>query len=258
MWDEPSIAKPSSLPRSLYEELIAKFLVRQAHVHFAATKTLVLELAKRFRIRAEYAPHATYLAEMPKTISPYTSPTAVYLGNLYSLWDHDIIFEAARHLARRGKRPAIAIIGSGPEELKWKRFVAEHQLYNIQMLGRKTGVDLWSHLSHAHVLLFPIRNNLSNLTRCPSKTYAYAQTKRPIITCPVGEVAELLGDKASYVDANALSFALAIERSLQAETQNEIDYNLEAHTWDVRADSLLRRLEEDSSTQTWVTGPKNV
>jgi glycosyltransferase involved in cell wall biosynthesis len=187
---------------------------------------------------------------MPKTVSPYTSPTAVYLGNLYPLWDHDIIFEAARILAERGKKPAIVIIGSGPEEAKWRQYVADHKLCNVQMVGRKTGTDLWQHISHAHVLLFPIRRNLTNLTRCPSKTYAYAQTNRPIITSPVGEVAELLGSRASYVPSDPHSFAAAIDAALQAPSHDGIDYDLKEHTWDIRAGNLLQRLDEYSLTRT--------
>ena len=106
-------------------------------------------------------------------------PTAVYLGNLYdSVYDHDLVLHAMKILRdERGKTPPLYVIGSGPDQEKWARWVSDENLTNVTLTGFLTGDDLWRHVRHGHVLLFPIRPTLQNLCRCPSKTFAYAQAR---------------------------------------------------------------------------------
>jgi glycosyltransferase involved in cell wall biosynthesis len=95
------------------------------------------------------------------------------------------------------------------------------------------------------VLLFPIRETLLNLCRCPSKTFAYVQAKRPVIANRVGEVAEVLGDKGIYVEPTPQSFADAIERAMSSpEVERDIEYDLSNLTWSARADALLAELKK--------------
>jgi glycosyltransferase involved in cell wall biosynthesis len=163
------------------------------------------------------------------------------MGNLYPLYDHDLLFEAARILKGRGKQPKIAILGGGPDLEKWRAFVREHGLSNVTVAGFVSGESLWRHLRHAHVLLLPIRTNILNLCRCPSKTFAYAQSRRPIIANRVGEVAELLRDRAIYVDQTPQAFADAIDRAM-SEPQPDVEYDLHDPTWKSRTDDLLKLL----------------
>ena len=241
MWDEPMVLKPLGVIKRVYEERLAKSLIHRADYHFAATETLQRKLKERYGIDAIYMPHAAYLPQYPEVTSPFDDPTAVYMGNLYPLFDHDVIFEAARLLAEAGKRPPIVVIGQGPEEEKWNQFVAAHGLDNVKLLGYMSGVELWRRLRHAQVLLFPIRDTLANLTRCPSKTFAYAQARRPTITNRVGEVAQVLGETATYIECTPQAFARAIEHAM-AGSLEDVDYQVERQNWDDRAATLIRAL----------------
>ncbi len=96
-------------------------------------------------------------------------------------------------------------------------------------------------LRHAHALLFPIRDTILNRARCPSKTFAYAQARRPVITNRVGEVPEVLGERARYVEISAEGFERAMEEAMR-ERRDDIDYNVEAHNWGARAQTLIDAL----------------
>lgn len=239
MWDEPELLKPHGYLRRTLHRWMALWLSRRARVQLAATRLLKEELERRFGRPVAYMPHAAYLPPQPDTVSPYSQPTAVYMGNFYPLWDHDVIIDAARLMAQRGTKPPIVIMGQGPDEEKWKAMAQRAGLDNVRFLGFVTGVELWRHLRHAHVLLFPIRHTLTNLTRCPSKTFAYAQARRPIITSRVGEVGELLADKAHYVDCTPAAFADAIEGLMANPALADVDYRIEKHSWGERAGLLL-------------------
>jgi glycosyltransferase involved in cell wall biosynthesis len=241
MWDEPMVLKPLGVIKRIYEERLAQSLIHRADYHFAATEKLRQKLQKRYGIDAIYMPHAAYLPQYPQVTSPFDQPTAVYMGNLYPLFDHDVIFDAARLLAQEGKQPAIVVIGQGPEQEKWQRFIAEHRLDNVKLLGYMSGVELWGRLRHAQVLLFPIRDTLANLTRCPSKTFAYAQARRPTITNRVGEVARVLGDNATYIECTPEAFARAIAQAMSGPL-GDVDYQVERENWDDRAATLIRAL----------------
>jgi glycosyltransferase involved in cell wall biosynthesis len=164
------------------------------------------------------------------------------MGNLFSAYDHDIIFEAARLLKQRGMTPPIRFMGHGPDEASWRAFVRDNGLENVAMPGFVRGEELWRSLRHAHVLLFPIRPTMVNLCRCPSKTFAYAQARRPVITNRVGEIEAVLKDRAEYIDCTPQAFADAIERAMRRRTLDDVDYGVEQHNWSSRTDDLLEAL----------------
>jgi glycosyltransferase involved in cell wall biosynthesis len=190
-----------------------------------------------------YMPHACYMASNLGGLSPYKEATAVYMGNFYPNWDLDLIFHAFLKLKEQGLMFPLFLMGDGPDVPNWQDFVLKNGLTNITFAGHVTGESLWQHLRHAHVLLFPIRPTLINKTRCPSKTLAYAQARRPVITCKVGEVGEMLGNKALYVEPSAESFAKCIRGAMENLFLSDIDYEIGSYTWENRARELISTLE---------------
>jgi glycosyltransferase involved in cell wall biosynthesis len=144
-------------------------------------------------------------------------------------------------LKKRGLTPPILIMGAGDDLDHWKRFVEQHGLTNVTLAGYVSGEDLWLRLRHAHALLFPIRNTLLNRSRCPSKTFAYAQAKRPIITSRVGELPFMLGEKPIWIESTPCAFADEMQRVMELDLP-DVDYKIEHHTWGERADRLLKML----------------
>jgi glycosyltransferase involved in cell wall biosynthesis len=138
----------------------------------------------------------------------------------------------------------MTILGEGPELEKWRAFVREHGLQKVNVAGFVTGDDLWRRLRHAHVLLFPIREHILNLCRCPSKTFAYAQARRPVITNRVGEIPAVLQDRAQYVECTAEAYADAIEGAIRTVPLADVDYRIDRHNWSARTADLLAALPQ--------------
>jgi len=243
-WDEWPAARPHAFPRKQMERFLDRWLRRQSDHLIVASRYLQEQFKLRFNLDAAYIPYATYLQPKEDGESPFKEPTAVYMGNLYPAYDHDLLFEAAKILKSRGKSPRMTILGGGPDLEKWQAFVRENDLSNVSLPGFLSGDILWRHLRHAHVLLFPIRENLLNLCRCPSKTFAYAQTKRPVIANRIGEVAQVLGEKGTYVECNAEAFAQALDALMQQPRPADVDYGVEQQNWAARTNELLKVLSD--------------
>jgi hypothetical protein len=240
-WDEWPMKRPLTWSQSGRERFLDAWLRGRADRVIVASRYLQRAFAD-FAIDAAYIPYAVYMPTYTDGHSPYgDEPTIVYMGNFHPFYDHDLLLEAADVLKKRGRTPRIDLLGQGPDLPRWQTFARDRGLTNVRFLGFVRGENLWRRLRHAHALVFPIRETLSNLSRCPSKTFSYAQAQRPIITNRVGEVAEILGDQATYIDATPHAFADAIENVL-CEPQREVDYGVERHTWAARTDKLMEVL----------------
>jgi glycosyltransferase involved in cell wall biosynthesis len=246
-WDEPPVLRPFGTPRLMLERGLDVWLRRRADYHVACTRWL----QERFLagLDAAYVPHGTYLSPFGVSPSPFTRPTAVYLGSFFPKWDHDIVFEAARLLAERGLTPPITFVGDGEDRGRWEAFVGRHELDNVTFAGWLDESELKRHLAHAHVALFPIRDSVLNRARCPSKMLAYAQAGRPLITCRVGEVPNLLGDVPIYVDPTAEAFADAIARAMSVSVLPDVDFHPERHSYADRVERFLAVFDRPPRTR---------
>lgn len=243
-WDEPPIWKPFGPARHALEVMLDAWLRRRADRIVVCTRYLQNHFRDVHGIDAAYIPYATYLPDYPDGPSPYPEPTVVYVGNFMPAWDHDLLFEAAAILADRGERPPMMVLGTGPDLPKWRAWVAAKGLTNISMPGFLTGEDLWRHMRHAHVLLFPMRDNVLNKARCSTKIFTYAQTRRPIIANRVGEIPEFLTDLPTYVEETPAGFADAISTAMKSPHLPDIDYHAEHHNYESRVDQLLEVIRQ--------------
>jgi glycosyltransferase involved in cell wall biosynthesis len=247
-WDEwPAMRTQLPGHQLLRERFLDRWLRRRAAVRVVCSRYLQREFARRYGLDSLYVPYAMYLPQLPDGPSPYAAPTAVYMGTFYPAYDHDLLLEAARLLKARGMTPSIALVGTGAQMEALQRFIDEQGLSNVRLCGHQSGEGLWRHLRHARVLLFPIRSTVLNLARCPSKTFAYVQARRPVIANRVGEVAEVLQDRAfRYVEETPQSFADAIADAMQSPaTVADVSYDMQSLTWSARADTLLNTLQAE-------------
>jgi glycosyltransferase involved in cell wall biosynthesis len=243
-WDEPPTLKDLGRARNAMEWFVDRWLRRRASVRIACTSFVQEHFRDRYGLQTTYVPHAPYLPVQDDGESPFDRPTAVYMGNLYQPWDHDVVFHAAVLLKKRGLTPPILIMGDGPEMGRWKSFIAEQQLDNVSLPGFISDRALWLRLRHAHVLLFPIRDTVINRSRCPSKVFAYAQARRPIITSPVGELPYMLGPDPVYIESTAEAFADAMEKAMTHPPLPDVSYKLDRHSWAERCQRLVKALSE--------------
>lgn len=238
-YDEWPAGRPHTFARRKWEEFLERWANRRAAHVIVCSRYLQDTFERRHHRRPEYIPYATHLAEHADAASPFHEPTAVYMGTFSKPYDLDLLFGAAKVLADRGCKPRMCFMGNGPQFEMWQTFLSENRLDNVELTGRLTGIELWRRLRHAHVLLFPIRPSVPNLSRCPSKTYSYAQARRPVIVNRTGEIPAVLGDLATYVDCTPESFAEGIEQAMRSPVLPDIDYGVERHNWGARADQLL-------------------
>lgn len=241
-YDEWPAGRPHTRLRKWREELFESWAHHRAAQVIVCSRYLQEQFRRRHGREPAYIPYAAHLEEYPETTSPFSAPTAVYMGTFSKPYDLDLIFHAARLLAADGFKPPMCFMGTGPQWEMWCKFINDNGLTNIELPGRLTGIELWRRLRHAHVLLFPIRPSVPNMARCPSKTYSYAQARRPIIVNRTGEIPNVLESKATYVECTPESFANALGNAMQTESLPDIDYEVEKHAWSVRAESLLELL----------------
>lgn len=246
-WDEWPTQRDFPFFRLMLERYLDRWCRKNAFLRVVASRYMQ-EQFRKLGSEATYLPYATYLSHHEDGVSPLATPTLIYMGNLWPEFDHDLLLEAARILKGRGKSPRIEVLGDGPERARCESIIREHGLDNVVLAGFLTGDELWRRLRHAHALAFPIRPKSVNLSRCPSKTFAYAQTQRPILACRVGEVAEVLQDNATYVEPDGAAWAEAIDRVMSAPALPDRDYHIEQHNWSERTDRLLDALARAASS----------
>jgi glycosyltransferase involved in cell wall biosynthesis len=238
-WPNPAI----TFSQKILAAVRAAWLRKHAVLHLVTTHDAQELYKQRWNLSTLHLPFAAYLTpHNDDGPSPFAAPTALYVGNFHPQWDHEIILNAAQSLAQRGKFPEITLLGDGPDLAKWRQWVQDKKLTNVHLPGFTSGQALWQHMRHAHVLLFPVRDALINRVRCPSKTFAYMQAGRPIITNRVGEIPYLLGDIATYIPQGTQAFADAIDTAITTGRQPDLDYHSENHTWDSRATLLIEAL----------------
>ncbi len=259
-WDEPPVFRDLGRARHALERIADHWLRQRADHIVVCTRYLKDRFRDVHELEASYIPHAIYLEELPDGPSPFSKPTAVYLGSFQPEWDHDVIFEAARLLAHEGCRPPIEFVGAGPAMDHWRHFTQRNDLDNVTFAGWLTGVELWRHLRSAHISLFPIRDTVLNKARCPSKIFAYAQARRPLLTNRVGELPELLGEVPTYLpDDSPEAFASGIHDAMSSARAPDVDYGAERHTYADRVTRLLEAIGAPSSSfVTHRSGPGRV
>jgi glycosyltransferase involved in cell wall biosynthesis len=244
LWDEPPIVHNLGPAGRLAARAWNRWLLKRSWLKVVASTHLQELFRARFGVATTYLPHVTYMPAFPDGPSPFTDPTVVYVGTLYPSWDHDLIFAAARELARRGRSPAFCIIGSGPDLQRWTDYVREYGLDRVRLAGFLSEEEMWRNIRHAHALLFPMRETLLNRSRCSSKLLAYAQARRPVIANRVGEAPQILGELPIWVDPTPEAFADAIDRVASSPRPPDVDYDLHRLSPAVRAAELLEAIHQ--------------
>src|SRR5438105_3961428 len=88
-WDEWPAHRKLPFARLTMEKFLDRWLRRHSHRIVVASKYLQQQFSQQFNLDAAYIPYAAYLQPYADGQSPFTEPTAVYMGNLYPAYDHD-------------------------------------------------------------------------------------------------------------------------------------------------------------------------
>lgn len=243
-WDELLSTRSKSTAMNVLSWLCETYGRHRADLTVVSSRHMQRLFHDRHGIDSVYLPYATYIEPHADGTPPFLRPSVVYLGNFHHDSDHDILLEAWAGPLAGPDAPDLHMIGGGTELGRVRDQVATLGMRNVYVHGFLQWADVWRHLRHASVLVFPIRDTQGNRMRCPAKTFAYMQASRPIITNRVGEVAEVLGDLATYVEPTAEAFAAAVTATV-ARHLPDVRYPLELHSWQSRTHGLLEAVRRE-------------
>ena len=156
----------------------------------------------------------------------------VYAGNWVPEKGVDVLAEAMGILKKSGQDDlSLALIGSGPLEMKLKEIVSQYGLQNeVLFCGRKNHTEIPDWMAAADIFCLP-----SLREGCPNVILESLSCGRPVVASGVGGVPELLDERNGLMvpanDPKALSSALltALDRPWSAEALRETVRN---RSWD--------------------------
>lgn len=163
------------------------------------------------------------------------STTFVFLGSILRNYGVFTIIDAAEKLSQTNKNFKILMLGKGRQFQEAKDYTHSKNLSDIVIFkGFVSEEDLSYYLSKADAFISPMKNNIQDWARCPSKMYLYLPYKKPIITCKIGEPYEVLKNEGLYYqpeDSNGMSERM---KDVLDKKKIFININPQLHTWDYR------------------------
>lgn len=242
-WDEPDLLKYKKGFRKFIAYVLHKWFLNKCVIKISCTKYY-----QKFIPGSFYIPHGQYIKETYENYDYHEKKEKyfAYLGNFYSLWDHDLLFKGLLKAEKDGFKPIIKFIGDGPEYHKWVDFAKSMNLDNIIFTGFLSHEDLMKILKNAQALLFPMRDTSINKSRCPSKIFAYIASKRPVIAHQVGEIENLLMGKARLYKPG---IDLINQLRDLPEYLSQINYEDEKYSYSLIAKKYIRLVETIPSTK---------
>ncbi|MFT3828368.1 MAG: glycosyltransferase [Opitutaceae bacterium] len=170
--------------------------------------------------------------------------TIAYMGGLYRDYGIFELIEGYLSSEQLRNEARLVIIGRGPEaDYVRNRVRVSGEGARVEFLGYIDEAVVPAFLHSCDVLVSPLRNTIQDWARCPSKTYMYIATGKPIVTSAIGENREALGESGFYYEpGNVGSLGRALLRALQSEGGSQ--YDVKQHSWSRRVEVYRRWLAE--------------
>lgn len=164
----------------------------------------------------------------------------IFLGSMIRNYGLFLMLDAFLDLRKQHQKYRLHLIGDGPDLEDARAFVRDQGLSEtVTFTGYLPEDKLSAYLKMADAFLAPLYPTVQDQARCPSKTYLYLPFRKPVLTCRIGESAELFSDERLFFrPGDSLDLADKI-RSLQID----INYPLPdpaLHTWRARAATFNR------------------
>lgn len=166
----------------------------------------------------------------------------LYMGTLAANYGILDLIAAARELLRRRGDFVLHVIGRGRHEAQARAAAVKAQMNDhILFHGFVAEEDIASWFAVADVFVAPLHDTIQDRARCPSKVYMYLPFKKPIVTSPLGDPRDLLGEDGFYCPPGDMKgMAAAISGALDASpTWVPRHVKAEEHTWEYRTRQFL-------------------
>jgi glycosyltransferase involved in cell wall biosynthesis len=159
----------------------------------------------------------------------------IFLGSMIRNYGLFLMLDAFVELSKQNQTFRLHLIGDGQDLEDARAFVRDQGLSElVTFTGYLPEDKLSVYLRIANAFLAPLYPTVQDQARCPSKTYLYLPFRKPVLTCRIGESAELFSDERLFFrPGDSLDLADKI-RSLE----KDIKYPLPEpalHTWQARA-----------------------
>ncbi len=226
--------------------------VRRSDMIVAASRWLQIHYRERIRRAGRGATPVTYLpyahetdmdridaSEVQRLCQTYADYfNIVFLGSMIRNYGLFLMLEACVKLRDEKVNYRLHLIGDGPDLQEARQYADVHGIGAMVVFTGYVSEDtLGAYLYLADAFLAPLYPTIQDQARCPSKTYLYLPFRKPVLTCRIGESAELFEDERFFFrpgDSTDLA-----EKISSLNKSN--DYPLpdpELHTWRVRARSF--------------------
>lgn len=196
---------------------------------------------KRLKLRRslEYLPYAypSYLFSAP--IESAKRKHIVFMAAMSRGYGAFLVLEAFENLLRVRNDVVLVMIGGGPDLAEMRQWVSDRGLEQSVLLCGYVAEDLLNgYFSSASVFVSPMHETIQDKARCPSKLFYYLPYNKPIVTCRIGNPADVLGNYGFYYrsqdpDDMARAFDCALTAS---ETFSYPEGFVEKHSWNARAE----------------------
>ena len=228
--------------------------------HLAVSRYIEKRLQKRLRSRGNvlYSPFAAEddllqieSGAVQSVKDQYGKKVVLYLGSFIAAYGFYEILNAAKQLAETRDDFVVVMAGDGSEMSAGQQFVAEHGLQEAVVFPVFLSGDmLKGYLHAAHAFICPMNDTVRDWARSPGKIYMYAATRRPIVTCAIGEAVDTLQDAGFYYEqGSAESMAQQIEAALNHDDRPINGYSVERLFWKRRTSDMICWLEEKFQMQ---------
>jgi glycosyltransferase involved in cell wall biosynthesis len=243
----------ADLPRKVFYWLLEWSYCISFDGHICASRYLVRFYKKRLSILARkspvhYSPYAFHRNVMKLDVSGAEEVAnrwsgkkiILYMGSFwtnYGFWD---MLKAFEILSETRDDFVAVLAGRGPEKEKGIAWVKERNLEQyISIEGYVEEERLSAYFTAAHAFLSPLRDTIQDWARCPSKLFMYVPFQHPVVTCKIGEAAELFGEGGDYYTPNDVdSMVECLNEVLSGPGQSEA-VNPKDHDYQARADAFL-------------------
>lgn len=179
-----------------------------------------------------------------------SGPLILYIGGqIRKEYDTDIVIYAMKEVSKQKPNSRLLIVGGGPYINYLKKLVDTLKLREyIIFTGFIPYEKIPNLLSAADVVTLPMRDNLLNRMRFPTKLCEYLAAGKPIVTNAVGEVKYIIQDGINGFLASTgswKSFARKIILALSNESlSRKIGKNARKLAWRYDITVVGTRLEE--------------
>lgn len=146
--------------------------------------------------------------------SPEGDPVILYAGDLNLDTGHnvDLLIQAFPHVLQKIPKAKLWMVGDGKHENRLKELSKELGInHAVSWFGRVTPMEVKKYFSEAHVIVDPVRETESNLSRCPLKVIEALYCGKKVVTSDVGDRKGILDGAGIVVRAgDAVAMAKGI------------------------------------------------